>query len=131
MVEEFIPDNPLVEGALNCIFRGKKASKESYNVFTADSIEQLNWLITLPTPLRVVDVANHHLVDINEAGFSLKKLIQEIGRGHTSCRARSIGNYMKNKPEVNLLMAIKSGNPTLPPESDGSIERPRRWVHIS
>ena len=26
----------------------KKASKESYNAFTADSIERLNWFITLP-----------------------------------------------------------------------------------
>ena len=51
----------------------KKASKESYNAFTADSIERLNWFITLPPPLGVVDVPNHQLIDIDEAGFFLKK----------------------------------------------------------
>ena len=109
----------------------KKASKESYNAFTADSIDRLNWFITLPPPLGVVDVPNHQLIDIDEAGFFLKKVTRKHGRGHTSCRVRSIGHYQRNEPKVNLIMGIEPGNPDLPPNADGSIVRPRRWVHIT
>ena len=92
--------------------------------------EQLSIFIQHP-PLGVVDVPNHQLIDIGEAGNFLKKVTRKFGRGYTLCRVWSTGHYRRNDPNVNLIIAIEPGNHALPPDADGSIERPRRWVYIS
>ena len=72
----------------------------------------------------------YEMIGTNKNGFFIEKAIRGHGRGHYSCQVRTIGHYCQNEPNINLVMGIKPDNPYLPPEVDGSIQCPRRWIHI-
>ena len=109
----------------------KRCSKEAYDAFSASSLQKLRWFISLPPPLGVSGVRSHQLIDIDETGFYLKSCAGGYGRGHTSCRVRCPSHYKRNEPKVNVILAIEPGNPNIERHLDGSVERPRRWIHVS
>ena len=56
----------------------KRASKESFDAFSTASIRAKEWFRTLPPPLGVHGQPVHRLIDIDETGFSLKKMCCEL-----------------------------------------------------
>ena len=75
-----------------------------------------------------VDVSS--FINIYDMGFYLKELASKSRRPHTSCWVRYQVHYCRGGPKLNLIMAIVSGDPRLPPGVDSSIQKPRYWVHI-
>jgi len=63
----------------------KSSSREAYNVFSENAIQRLEWFITLPPPLGVVNIPIQTMIDINETGFYLRSISTKYGRGHTTC----------------------------------------------
>ena len=109
----------------------KRASKEAYDAFSPTSLMKLRWFVTLPAPLGVHGANLWELIDVDETGFYLKSVTPNYGRAHTSCRVRFPAHYTRKEPKINVIFGIEPGNPNLPPHVDGSVERPRRWYHIS
>ena len=73
----------------------------------------------------------HLLIDISETGFYLKSVFTKYRRSHTTSRVRRLDHYTRKERKVNIFIAVEPGNSNLAPEINGSIDRPRQWVHIS
>ena len=86
---------------------------------------------TSPPPLGILDVERFRLIDVDETGFYLKSVNTKYGRAHTTTRVRQSAHYTQSEPKVNVILGVEPGNPLLPPNIDGSIQRPRRWIHVS
>ena len=109
----------------------KRSSRESYEVFSASSIMKNVWFWNKPPPLGILDVEQFRLIDVDETGFFLKSVNTKYGRAHTTTRVRHPAHYTRSEPKVNVILGVEPGNPLLPPNGDGSIQRPRRWIHVS
>ena len=109
----------------------KRSSKESYEAFSAGSIRKALWFWSEPPPIGVSHVDAFKLIDVDETGFYLKTINTKYGRAHTTCRVRHPGHYTRSEPKVNVILGVEPGNPALPPDTDGSIQHPRRWIHVS
>ena len=64
-------------------------------------------------------------------GVLFENLTTKYGRSHTTCRVRTTSHYARAQQKLNVIVAIESGNPRLPRNISGSVERPRRWVFIT
>ena len=40
-------------------------------------------------------------------------------------------HYKRNEPKVTVILAIEPGNPNIDANHYRSIEKPRRWIHVS
>jgi len=76
-------------------------------------------------------VARYKLIDVDKTGFYLKSINTKYGWSHTSTRVRHPAHYTRSELKVNVILGVEPGNPLLPPDIDGSIQRPRRWIHVS
>ena len=103
----------------------KQSSKESYNNFSVASLQKLQWLHTEPPPLGIRGISTTSFIDIDETGFYLKSCVKNYSRSHKTIRARYPSRYTRKEPKVNLIMAVESGNTSLPPHVLGSAHRPR------
>lgn len=109
----------------------KRSSRESYLAYTAKNVQKYLWFITLGPPLGVSSVRMARLIDIDETGFYLKSCSSKHGRGHSSCRVRYPGHYTRKEKKVNVVLGIEPGDAELPPNIDGSIQNPRRWILVT
>lgn len=51
-------------------------------------------------------------------------------KGGVSCyRVRTVGNH-KKETKLTVILAIETGDPRLPDESEESIMQPRIWINI-
>ena len=124
--------NPqITERCIELDLTRKRTSKESYDAFSPASIQSYNWYTTLPPPLGVHTLPVHRLVDIDETAFYLKKCSKNYGRGHRTCRVRVPSHYRRNESKINVILAVESGNPNIPPHRDGSLQRPRKWLRMT
>ena len=85
---------------------------------------------TLPPPLGIHNTPIHRLIDIDKTGFYLKKFSSNYGRGHRTYRMRFL-HYRRNDTKINVILVVESGNLNIPPQLDGIIERPRKWLRLS
>ena len=109
----------------------KRSSKEAYDAFSPRSLEKLDWFLTQPPPLGVFDIPMYQLIDIDGIGFYLSSCGSNYGRGYSCVRVRVPAHYTRREQKINVLAGIEAGNPNLPPNVDGSIERPRWWFRVT
>jgi transposase len=107
----------------------KKGSTEAYQAFTPRNLLRCQRFSSEPTPLGVVGVQQCRFIDIDEFGISLDQTNTSHGHAHTSIRIRKPGHYTRSQ-KVTVILGIEPGDPTLPPDVDGSVGNPRRWCWI-
>ena len=84
----------------------------------------------MPPPVGVFGQARKKLIDTDECGISLEKTNKGIGHAHTTIRVRKPGHYTKDT-KWTVICGIEPVDPTLPPNVDGSVQRPRRWFKVN
>ncbi len=78
-------------------------------------------------PLGICGVTRRLLIDVDKFGLTLKKRNRN-GRWSLMCyRVRKDGHY-KRGLKITCLLAIEPGDPRLPQNVRGSIEKPWHWV---
>lgn len=110
-------------------FTKKRSSTEAYQAFLPVNLMKCHFFWTMPPPLGVVGVERRRLVDFDECGIELEQTNKSYGHGHVSLRIRKPGHYTKST-KLTVIMAIEPGDPNLPPHSNGSVARPRRWIRV-
>jgi hypothetical protein len=73
---------------------------------------------------RCLDVSSS---TVDELGITLEKCNRTGGWALKVFRVRKDGHYHHGS-KITVLFAIELGDPALPPETRGSVERPRRWI---
>ena len=108
----------------------KIASTEAYQAFEPRNLlrERLFW--TRGPPLGVRGVHRYKLLDWDEFGVAMENMATKYGHSHTSIRIRKPGHYCRNT-KLTVLFAIEPGDPSLPPQMEGSIQKPRRWIRVT
>ena len=109
----------------------KRSSREAYAAFSPASIRKRIWFWNEPPPLGIRTVSTSSLIDVDETGFYLKDCVTKYGRSHTTVRVRHTSHYTRREPKLNVIIAVESGNHNTHPNTSGSTNRPRRWVHIT
>jgi len=109
----------------------KRSSRESYEAFSASSIQKAQWFWSESPPIGISGVDSFKLINVDETGFYLKSVATKYGCSHTTTQVYHPAHYTRNEPKVNVILAVEPGDPLLPPDIDGSIQRPRRWIHVS
>ena len=66
---------------------------------------------------------------MDEAGFELSNVNRKYGHAASGVRVRKPGNYSRDT-NITVILAIEPGDPTLPANTRGSIQCPRRWYRI-
>jgi hypothetical protein len=109
--------------------KSKKASTEAYQAFTSRNLLQEDLFFMRGLPLSIFEVPRRRLVDFEECGVSLECTNCRNGRGMVGSRLPKPGHYTRDT-KLTVLFAMEPGNPTLPANQDGSLERPRRWTGL-
>ena len=109
----------------------KKASIESYDAYSDRNRLCFETFFADPVPIGIKDVPRKHLIDIDEAKFSLKQSQTRYGYAGKPYRVRDTGHYSKKVASVNLILAVKPGNSNLPDHMRGSTGKPRKWFMIT
>jgi len=109
----------------------KRVSKEAYDAFSPLALQKLRWFRTLPPPLGVSGIDIWKMIDFDETGFYLSDCGSRYGRSYSCLRVRVPAHYTRSQRKVNVLAGVEAGNPNLPANMDGSIQRPRRWVKVT
>ena len=107
----------------------KKCSQEAYQAFTEKNMRKARWFWSLPPPLGVVGLERRRLLDFDEMAVFMEQINPKYGHAHKSIRIRKPGHYSKSE-KLTVIMAIEPGDPSLPPNQDGSVQNPRRWFDI-
>jgi hypothetical protein len=110
-------------------FTSKKASTEAYQAFTPRNLLREELFFTRGLPLGIFEVPRRTLVDFDECGVSLERTNRRNGHGMVGLRIRKPGHYTRDT-KLTVLFAMEPGNPMLPANQDGSLQRPRRWVWV-
>ena len=105
----------------------KKASHEAFQAEREDVIHRVWAFWNHPPPLGVVGVPRRKLIDVDEFGIAREKCNRTSGWAPRLYRVRKRGHYTRDA-KLTVLVGIEPGDPALPPETIGSVERPRRWV---
>ena len=109
----------------------KRASLEAYAAYSPINRQRFLNFFYLPPPLGIRNVPLWRLIDFDEAKFCLTGAESKYGRSVACVRVRDTGHYVKMQRGINLVLAIESGNPYLPPHVYGSIQNPRKWWIMS
>jgi hypothetical protein len=112
-----------------CMTR-KVASTEAYQAHEPHNLMKFHLFWTMPPPLGVVGIPRRRFIDVDEFQVSLQKTNRKRGHAHMSIRIRKPGNYQK-AAGFSVLYAIEPGDPSLPADQLGSIERPRKWIQVN
>ena len=105
----------------------KKASHEAFQAEREDVIHRVWAFWNHPPPLGVVGVPRRKLIDVDEFGIAREKCNWTSGWAPRLYRVRKRGHYTRDA-KLTVLVGIEPGDPALPPETIGSVKRPRRWV---
>ena len=107
----------------------KVTSTEAYQAFLPVNVRKAELFWSRSPPLGVVGVQRRRLLDMDEMAITSEQTNSKHGHSHTAIRIRKPGHYTRSK-KITVVMAIEPGDPSLPPNVDGSIERPRYWIWI-
>ncbi len=110
-------------------FTSKKASTEAYQAFTPRNLLREELFFTRGLPLGISEVPRRTLVDFNWCGVSLDRNNRRNGHLLVGLRIRKPGHYTRDT-KLTVLFAMEPGNPMVPANQEGSLERPRRWVCV-
>ena len=109
----------------------KRSSREAYEAFSPSSLLKKRWFWNEPPPLGIHTIPTLSLIDIDKTGFYLKDISNKYGQSHTTVRVRHSAHYTQIAQRLNVIIAIEAGNMNVHPASSGSVNLPRRWVHIT
>ena len=110
----------------------KRSSYKLYLAYTTKNIHKyILWCITLLIPLGLSMIRMARLINIDETRFYLKSCSSKYGRGHSSYRIRYPGHYTWKEKKVNVILAIEPRDEELPPNINGSIQNPQRWIMVT
>jgi hypothetical protein len=107
----------------------KRGSTEAYQAFMPHNILCLQRIWTMPPPVGVFGQQQKKLIDTDECGISLEKTNKGIGHAHTTIQVRK--PYTKDTKWTVVICGIEPGDPTLPPNVDGSIQHPRHRFKVN
>ncbi len=105
----------------------KRASTEAYQAQREDVQFRVWSYWNCPSPLGIFQVPRRKLIDVDEFRITLEKCNRTGGWALKVFRVRKDGHY-NHGSKITVLFAIEPGDPALPPETWGSVERPRRWI---
>jgi transposase len=106
----------------------KRASIEAFQAFLPRNILRRDQFFGMPPPLGVSGIQRRRLIDVDECSISIEQTNRKTGRSHTTIRLRKPGHYVKGK-KLTVIFFLEPGDPSLPPNQDGSIQNPRRWFY--
>ena len=107
----------------------KVSSHEAYEAFLPQNVLRKELFWTQPPPLGIVGIEHRRMIDVDEFGISLQKCNRTRGYAASFYRVRKAGHYVRNT-KLTVLFAFEPGDPQIPSNIDGSIERLRRWYQI-
>jgi hypothetical protein len=84
---------------------------------------------TTGPPVGVVGVHRRQFIDVDEFGVELSKCNRKNGWSVKFLRIRKPGHYSRTE-KLTVLIGIEPGDPRLPNNISGSIERPGRWIQV-
>jgi len=105
------------------VFHGSPPSFHSQKPPTCTMV-----LDTAP-PLGEVGVQCRRLIDFDDVAVFLETCNSKCGHAHTTIRIRKPGHCSKSA-KLAVIMAVEPGDPSLPPDVDGSIQNPRQWLWL-
>ena len=77
--------------------------------------------------LGVVGIPRRKFIDVDKFGISLEKANRKFAWAPSCYQIRKDGHY-QHGVRITVLFAIKPGDPALPPQICGSIQRPCWWI---
>ena len=81
-------------------------------------------------PICKIGIPRARLIDVDEYGLELRSTDKHYGHAVKGLRVFHRGNYIRDT-KVTVIAAIEPGDPNLPPDVDGSLNCPRRWIRVS
>ena len=105
----------------------KVSSTEAYQAFLPNNLLRAELFWNTHPPTGVVSIPRRRFIDVDEFGISLERTNRKRGYALSFYRVRKPGHYTRNT-KMTVLVAVEPGDPQLPPNVDGSIEKPRRWI---
>ena len=105
----------------------KRASTEAYQALCNDVQFRVYCFWNYGLPLGIFQVPRRKLIDIDEFGMTMEKCNRTGGWALKVFWVRKDGHYHFGA-KINVIFAIEPGDPTLPPNVRGSVQRPWRWV---
>jgi hypothetical protein len=105
----------------------KAASTTAYQAFSPRCMRLYDEFWSLPYPLGVIGTPRRRLIDIDEFGLCIESANRNFGHSLKGLRVRKMGNYGRGEVKVTVILAIETGDPVLPPQVPGSLQRPRVW----
>jgi len=108
----------------------KIASTEAYQAFEPRNVLRAQLFWTHGPPLGVRGVPRYKLLDWDEFGIAMQQTATKYGHAHTSIRIRKPGHYCRDT-KLTALFVIEPGDPNLPANVEGSVQKPRRWIRVT
>jgi hypothetical protein len=71
------------------------------------------------------------LVDIDEFGLHLNAANKKYGSSPRGLEIRKPGNYDRGNFKLTILLAVETGDPTIPDGDIGSVSNPRVWGRVN
>ena len=111
-------------------FSRKRSSKVAHLAFTKKNLFRRKIFHTERFPVGKVGIPRARLIDVDECGLELRSTDPHYGHAVKGLRVVHPGNYTRDT-KVTVIAAIEPGDPSLPANVDGSMNRPRRWIRVS
>ena len=109
----------------------KRASLESYAAYTPINVMRVELFFSDIPPIGIRDIPFYRMIDMDEAKFCLDGIESKYGRALTCVRVIDTTHHKRGNRGITLILAIKTGNPNLPPHIYGSIQNPRKWWQLT
>lgn len=109
----------------------KVGSTTAYDAFTPRNLYLHHRFHHYPFPAGIKGTTRESKIDVDECSFELKDANINFGHAVRGMRVRKVGNYGRTAPKLSLILGVEPGDPNLPAEEEGSIEKPRLYYRLS
>ncbi len=92
----------------------KITSTVAYQAFTTRNLARRQMFWTEPWPVGIHGVPRRTMVDIDEFGLHLNAANKKYGSSPRGLEIRKPGNYDRGNFKLTVLLAVETGDPTIP-----------------
>ena len=109
----------------------KITSTVAYQAFTTRNLARRQMFWTEPWPVGIHGVPRRTMVDIDKFGLHLNAANKKYGSSPRGLEIRKPGNYDRGNFKLTVLLAVETGDPTIPAGEIGSVSYPCVWGRVN